>query len=117
MLLTAAGTDPSCVVLTRWPSGAVADPWRRELASLAPRAALVGSATSDDGSCEVVVLGPSLAAALTARPDAERAWTAHVLHDRTEVIHMGQRLVRTIGRTGAVLSHQLLPPYPRAPGT
>jgi EAL domain-containing protein (putative c-di-GMP-specific phosphodiesterase class I) len=116
VLLAAAATDRSSVAITRWPAEALADPWRRELARLASRTAFVGSATSEDHTCDVVVLSPGSAAALSARPVRPGIWETTLTHTRSQVIDRGQRLVRTVGRTGAVLSHQALPPYPRPPG-
>jgi EAL domain-containing protein (putative c-di-GMP-specific phosphodiesterase class I) len=109
VLLAAAVTDRATVAIARWPAGVVADPWRRELARLASHAAFVGSATSDDGSCDVVVLSPSMSTALSVRPGRASTWEAILTYARTEVIRRGQQLIRTVTRTGAVLSHHALP--------
>ena len=105
VLLAAAATDPATVAAARWPGSVVADPWRRELARLAGRAAFVGSATSDDQTCDVVVLSPSMATSLSAKPASAGAWETTLSYARTDVIDRGRRLIRTVTRTGAVLSH------------
>jgi EAL domain-containing protein (putative c-di-GMP-specific phosphodiesterase class I) len=107
VLLAAAATDPATVAVARWPGGVIADSWRRELAHLAGQAAFVGSATSDDGACDLVVLSPSMATTLSAVPTSDDAWEATLTYARTEVIGRGRRLIRTVTRTGAVLSHHL----------
>jgi EAL domain-containing protein (putative c-di-GMP-specific phosphodiesterase class I) len=113
ILLAAAATDQATVAIARWPSGLVADPWRRELARLARDAAFVGSATSDNESCDVVVLSPSMATALSAQQTRPAVWEVTVIHARSEVIGRAQQLIRTVTRTGAVLSHRPVP-LPRA---
>jgi EAL domain-containing protein (putative c-di-GMP-specific phosphodiesterase class I) len=107
ILLAAAETEATGVVMARWPRDSVADGWRRELARLAGTSAFVGSATTDDRSCELVVLNPSTAAVLTARPaDRHDYWEVAVSYTRAHAVERGHDLIRTVTRAGAVLSHQ-----------
>ena len=107
ILFTHAANEPAGVVMARWPRDAVADGWRRELARLAGTSAFVGTATTDDRSAELVILNPSSAAVLTARPcDRPDHWDAAVSYVRSHAVERGHDLIRTVTRAGAVLSHQ-----------
>ena len=107
VLLAVAGADPAAAVIASWPRAARADGWRLHLAGCVRRVAFVGSASNEEGSCELMALSPSLAVALVARPAyREGRWEVDVLHGRSQVIELGQRLVRGVTHHGAVLSHQ-----------